>query len=111
MITYCSDCDRNPAWARGLCGTCYHKAREAGTLPRVTAPRGDCRICGIRAVAHGLCMTHYQRLRRYGTTGLAREGRPVVCSVEDCGRPIAGRGWCKRHYVRWQRHGDPLHAA
>lgn len=31
-----------------------------------------------------------------------------ICSIDGCGKPIAGRGWCRRHYDRWSRHGDPL---
>lgn len=33
---------------------------------------------------------------------------PRICSIPDCGKPIAARGWCRRHYDRWRSHGDPL---
>lgn len=29
-----------------------------------------------------------------------------TCSIEDCGRPHAGRGYCSVHYQRWRRLGD-----
>lgn len=32
---------------------------------------------------------------------------PRLCSVEDCGKPVASRGWCNGHYRRWRMHGDP----
>jgi hypothetical protein len=31
-----------------------------------------------------------------------------ICSIPDCGKPVAARGWCNAHYRRWRRHGDPL---
>ena len=38
------------------------------------------------------------------------EGRPVVCSVEECDEPVHNhmRVLCIAHYRRWQRYGDPL---
>ena len=34
-----------------------------------------------------------------------------ICSIADCGKPVAGRGWCTAHWTRWRRHGDPLGSA
>lgn len=31
----------------------------------------------------------------------------MICSVEDCTRPLMARGWCGAHYRRWHRYGDP----
>ncbi len=31
-----------------------------------------------------------------------------LCSIPDCGKPVAGWGWCNTHYRRWKRHGSPL---
>lgn len=31
-----------------------------------------------------------------------------ICSIGDCGRPVAARSWCSMHWQRWRRHGDPL---
>lgn len=31
-----------------------------------------------------------------------------LCSIEDCGKPHAGRGYCWAHYERLMSHGDPL---
>lgn len=30
-----------------------------------------------------------------------------LCSIPDCGKPVAKREWCTAHYKRWCRHGDP----
>ena len=32
----------------------------------------------------------------------------MICTVENCGKPVKARGWCALHYHRWHRHGDPL---
>lgn len=32
----------------------------------------------------------------------------VMCSIDDCDKPLFCRGWCSAHYSRWQRWGDPL---
>lgn len=31
-----------------------------------------------------------------------------ICTVEGCGKVLAGHGLCMTHYVRWRKHGDPL---
>ena len=32
----------------------------------------------------------------------------VLCSIENCCKPVRSKGWCEAHYHRWYRHGDPL---
>lgn len=29
-----------------------------------------------------------------------------ICSIPDCGKPLAARGWCLAHYKRWRKHGE-----
>jgi len=72
-------------------------------------------ICDRRAVAKGLCATHYYRIQR---TGHVRADEPIadgsyrgpkrgaICSVPDCGVKHYGRGYCLRHYQRWKDYGD-----
>ena len=31
----------------------------------------------------------------------------LLCSIENCGKPVRARGWCNAHWCRWRRHGDP----
>ena len=66
------------------------------------------RICTVAGCdewlyARGLCERHYWRMRRHGTTDLAR---PHVCQVAGCERTdMHGHGLCVLHYTRVRRHG------
>lgn len=77
----CSDCNQNPIKARGLCSSCYEKARRAGKFGAK-----KCLSCGeIRSTAgRGLCDLCYQRQRNSGDiTQFSTRGDEIVkLSVE-----------------------------
>jgi hypothetical protein len=55
----------------------------------------------------GLCLKHYTRLHRNGTTDLLnRKTQPETCTIEGCEKPTRYHGWCRMHAARWERHGD-----
>lgn len=31
----------------------------------------------------------------------------MICTIEGCDRPVAGRGYCGKHWQRWRKYGDP----
>src|SRR5687767_7623433 len=74
------------------------------------APPFSTRVCSVdgcstKHYGKGLCLKHYTRLKRRGTTD--EYVRPIkprpVCSVENCDRivgPKAARGLCASHYSR-----------
>ena len=60
---------------RGLCGACYKRRKEAGTLPPKTVPDRACQAaadgeCSNDYMAKGLCKRHYYRQYFQGTTEL-----------------------------------------
>lgn len=67
---------------------------------------------------HGLCCSHYHRLKRHGDPlgGGKIRGRSGTrsgpCKVAGCdGRNEgsgASKGYCRRHYMRFWKYGDPL---
>lgn len=65
--------------------------------------------CDRRIVSHGLCVLHWNRFKRRGTTEpyRGRGGLPRACSVEECGRNIANAEHmlCGLHWKRYQRNG------
>lgn len=62
--------------------------------------------CPNKVVAKGLCMKHYRRLLRNGTTKLTpREQR--ICSVDGCNQPFESVDYCSRHYRKWKEYGNP----
>lgn len=65
--------------------------------------------CPNKPAARGLCMKHYRRLLRNGSTktvsGRAKN-KGQACSVEGCGRPAKSKGMCTMHYTRWYRTGE-----
>ena len=75
---------------------------------------GTCKIPGCakpRLQRKRLCAMHYSRKRRNGSPHL-RSTKPKLtdqpCTVEGCGRKVAGRGLCATHWQQWKRRGDPL---
>lgn len=65
-----------------------------------------CSVDGCERVKHAkdLCVTHYARLRRTGTTDAPE--RPVHCRIKSCGRSLdngSAKGFCKTHYTRFFR--------
>ena len=53
----------------------------------------------------GLCLMHYKRFRRTGTTS-DPPPRPTKCSVDGCGNRHHCKGLCKLHYERVRKTGD-----
>lgn len=88
----CSWCgEKKKVVAKGLCRACYQRQWKKGTLEYDTWTPTECSVegCDTRAIAKGLCDTHYCRFKRHG-------------HVDDT-RP---KGWGKREkhplYNAWQ---------
>lgn len=64
--------------------------------------------CERTAHGHGLCTTHYTRLRRGVAVDLPVRRRVVggLCSIAGCDRPHEARGYCDTHYARLRITGD-----
>lgn len=60
--------------------------------------------CDKPVLAKGFCRLHYARLRRTGTTELARWD--PICSVDGCGQKHRSNGYCQLHYMRWWKSGE-----
>ena len=61
-----------------------------------------------------LCLKHYKRFNRHGTTDLVDRQFYKDKKCEHCSRKVGekggrARGMCNRHYQNWIRHGDPLY--
>lgn len=57
--------------------------------------------CNGEVKAKGLCLKHYKRLCKYGTTDLPHNTpipRTGTCSVEGCTKKVHARGLCAAHY-------------
>lgn len=87
----CSWCgEKKKVVAKGLCRACYQRQWKKGTLEYDTWTPTECSVegCDTRAIAKGLCDTHYCRFKRHG-------------HVDDT-RP---KGWGKREkhplYFSW----------
>ena len=68
-------------------------------------------ICDRDVRAHGLCRSHYDRLRRYGDTRADvpfRDYAGGACTIDGCDRRHEARGLCAGHYTRLRAYGDPL---
>lgn len=63
--------------------------------------------CARKHAANGLCLMHYKRFRKYGTTELP-EREIKLCLY--CSRQAVTKGMCDAHRQMDARHGDPLHA-
>ena len=72
----------------------------------------ECSVSGCLrdARSKGLCISHYMRKRRYGSTDGQPPKRatrfPGRCSVPECARKAWCKGLCPLHYGRKWRHGD-----
>lgn len=77
---------------------------HASTAPAVCSEPD----CGNQVVARGLCMKHYKRMRRHGSTAPTRmTNQGKLCSVDGCGSPAYVKGLCEMHYERVRDHGTP----
>lgn len=60
----CANCGKEKVLAKGLCGACYHRLRQRGTLQRTNGRNvGACSVegCAEVAFAKGLCSHHYAK--------------------------------------------------
>lgn len=64
--------------------------------------------CEKEVYANGYCESHYNRVRRYGSTNvrLGRVRSTEICSIEGCSRVIKCKQLCNKHYVRLQKYGS-----
>lgn len=76
------------------------------TLPYVCYAGGmTCGVCERPHYAHGLCKSHYDKMRRRGTT---ERWVPTTrhCTIAGCDRPHYARGLCTLHYQRLAATGS-----
>lgn len=74
--------------------------------------------CERKATTHKygeLCLKHYKRFIRHGTTSIIVKPNYKEEKCSYCDRKVGekgggARGMCNRHYQNWLRHGDALHA-
>lgn len=76
-----------PAHARGLCATCYGRARRSDP----TRPRCSSEGCPDRATARGLCAYHYAILRREETRTHPVPSPPSSGDVQGSPTPSTGQ--------------------
>ena len=101
-----------------LCAKCYKQGQRKGTL-EISRPIVDksikCNVPGCersQQTKDGLCLMHYKRTVRNGSTEL-----PVINLKRDkkciyCDKPTGAsgsRGMCSRHYQMYKLHGNPLY--
>jgi hypothetical protein len=81
----------------------YYKDKSCvGTLDDGATP------CPRSAIAKGMCMKHYQRLRLTNSL-LPLPPKPTPnCSIPDCRRLYYARDYCHFHWSHWYKTGDPL---
>jgi len=120
---------------RDLCNGHRHRLTRYGHVlggkrpvrPQQSVPK-VCRVegCGNRAIARGLCDSHYSYDRKYGdperitTMPAIGTGRPPerpgvsitvrrACTVAGCAKEIwnVRTGLCSLHYGRLRQYGDP----
>lgn len=59
-----------------------------------------CIHCSKPTHAKGLCLAHYNRLRRHGNPLGGRPTRPSICSHRECSEPHYAKGYCHIHWKR-----------
>jgi hypothetical protein len=73
------------------------------------AKLGPCIVdgCDTQQQVTGLCLRHYHRKRRWGTTDEPAPTPPLgACSVEGCDGTVKSRDLCGMHLQRWYRFGS-----
>ena len=50
----------------------------------------------------GLCIRHYRRFHRYGTTELTTWYKNTGCKIQECKENHYGLGYCKKHYLKFE---------
>lgn len=71
--------------------------------------RAPCKADGCEKLSHanGYCKTHYNRVRRTGSTEATRNWNPgAQCAVDECKKPVHANGYCNTHDMRVRRHGE-----
>jgi hypothetical protein len=93
----CSKCGRDPVHAKGLCKTCYGRARWHKRR------KGVCASCGEDGglVSKGLCTKCYKAY-------IEKKNAAVCIGCEEL-KPIKSKGMCHKCYQRYLRHDDPTH--
>ena len=81
-----------------------HRKDDVTNKPDKVCSVGD---CPNQVVAQGLCMKHYRRLLRNGSTDRqSAVNKGQECKVEECDRPADRQGLCSMHYQRQINTGD-----
>lgn len=94
-------CDTTVTLRVDMCESHYRKS--------IRDTKGPCTVegCGTREQVAGLCLRHYHRMRRWGTTDDPTPTPPLgACSVEDCDGTVKSRKLCSLHLARWYRWGS-----
>lgn len=60
--------------------------------------------CGVKAVARGLCMKHYDK-QRYIANPRQKKCGVLKCIVESCENLYCHNGYCSMHYHRLRKAG------
>ncbi len=55
------------------------------------------------------CGRHYDAWHAHGHPLYEPPPKPIVCAIEDCGRPRFCKGYCESHYGKAHKYGDPLY--
>lgn len=83
--------------------------------PVITKQKERCYATGCDRVSskNGLCLKHYNRLRRLGVLETGRPDRlpnlsQIKCHVDGCGKNAMALNMCPNHYRKFRKYGDPL---
>lgn len=72
--------------------------------------KNKCNIPGCERTniaAHGVCHTHYARMRRHGTYDDPYYQKEHECMIKGCTDPAKARNMCHKHHFRWLKFQDP----
>lgn len=95
------------AGAARRAGVTRERARQIAQRWSMQSPlrhgknNGPCHACERPAKSRGLCVTHYWRLVRLGSTELPKRPPRKKCSLVECNKPHRARGLCATHYHKW----------
>lgn len=66
--------------------------------------------CKNTAFCKELCVSHYNRYRKYGDFNYKKVIAQTACKISQCDRPHAALGFCNTHLARFKRNTVPLDA-